>query len=203
MEKKERKKTVHPTNAQKAEIRRKFLAVNGRKGIVNELKEEYQVTRQTISRIINQKTRELRDVTDEYDTKLQEKKTIELQIDTYKERAELLKLIKIIDVVPVLRKVQERHRQEQLVNQGKLVEITAPGITEEESAKLKQSVNVIENLLRGLDSMTKMDIHFHITKVLTVIQGMNDKEAEIMIPELKRMLCHKCPLFAKYQEEFK
>lgn len=183
--------------ADKGLIRKEYLEAPTERGIVNKLAEKYDVHRSTISHIIHS-TRKLRKATEEVQAKAIEKKTLELQIDTYRERVEMIHTIKALDIVPVLRKLQTIG---QLRKNGKKTDKII--ITDKEKDRLKEATTVIENMLRGIDQIHKVDIHFHVHKIMNFIEDMDAETTKIFTPTLKRFLCEKCPLYMKYNKRGK
>ena len=148
--------------------------------------------RKTISEILY-KTKKLQKISNEVELKSVQKKTLEYEIDTLQERVVLLRLIKNLNVTPVMRKIQQRYEDERSGRESDII------ITEDEISKVQSAAIIIENLLKGIDQMHKIDIHFHTTKILTIIQNMDKETANILIPELKRILCDECPFYRKYK----
>jgi len=191
----QRKTKVVLSKKQKALVRTEWLEAEGRNGIINELAGKYNVTRKTISSIINKQTRELRKVTEDVETKIIEKKQQEILIDTYKDRVHYINLIKTLDIAPVLRKMQKQTEELELYGE------VQTKITNEESDRVKIAIQNIENLHRGIDQMSRVDIHFHVEKMVVAIRNMDREEMKVFAPELKKMICDRCPLYKKHQQE--
>jgi hypothetical protein len=179
---KQRKKRVDLTNAQKEEARLEYIMAEGKIGIVTKLADKYQVTRKTMSSIIN-KTRKLQVVTNEIEKKKVELQNLNYKIDTYKERANLIKLLESTDIIPIVKKLKNK--------------VT---ISDKERSQLKSAIHTLESLFRSIDYLHKNDIHYHVDKIVSVIQNMDQEMGNILIPELKKILCDECPIYIKYQK---
>ncbi len=54
-----------------------------------------------------------------------------------------------------------------------------------------------------LRSCEQVDISFDVNKIITSIQNLDNESGELLISELKAMLCYKCSIFIDYHEKSK
>lgn len=193
-----RKQRVLLDDNQREAMRLDYVAMGAGKGVVTQLAGKYKVARKTASKIINsvRKLQKLKKDTEKRTKELQHetnKALITKQIiDTYQERSNLIIAIKNMDISPVMRELKEAYEQKR---QAK--------ITPEQKRKFDEAIPQLERLFTGIDNSNKVDIHFHVTKVLNVLQNMTVEESRLIQPELKRMLCDNCPAYKAYQEKLK
>lgn len=180
-----RKKRVHLTNEQKEEIRTKYVKAGGIDGTVPALAEEYNVHRKTIHGIIHPLSR-LQKVTTKNKTILQKSETAQALLNTYEERIALIDVLKQSEILPITKKVKKN-------------EILTPS----DRVNLHTAINTLEKLFGGIDNLTKVDIHFHSTKILNVIENMDGEMAELLFPEIKKRLCYDCPAYKAYTKKMR